>query len=127
MLPGMKVVMHMRILWALVVAVLVLGPAMAFAAPMPAGMQDMSGKTAISVPTTVPAKTCCMDCPTSGKGNAMTAYSCDAMCPLPVVLPAQPTSPDRLITLAWLILPTPGHSTIAARLDPPPPKSSSRI
>ena len=122
----MKACVFARIMRTLLVAAFLLGPALSLAAPMAMAMQDTPGKNTISTDSGHPSKLGCMGCPEQGKGMAMVAHNCDAACPSPVVLPTQPAVPERRIAAAWMILPTPYHPTIAGRIEPPPPQSSSR-
>ena len=116
-----------RILRTFLMAALLLGPALSFAAPMMAAMQHEPGKMVMLAGAMDAAKSGCMDCPMPSKGAAPVAHNCDATCPAPVMLPVQPASPEPQPSPAWLILSSPDHPTMASRIEPPPPKSSSRI
>ena len=118
--------MFARILRTFLVAALLLGPALSLAAPMPLAMQHEPGKMVILAGAMGAAKAGCMDCPMPSEGTAPVAHNCDATCPAPVMLPVQPASPEPQAALTWLMLSTPDHPTIAGRIEPPPPKSSSR-
>jgi hypothetical protein len=122
----MKTCVFARILRTLLVAALFLGPVLSFAVPMAMAMQDAPGKNTISADSGHSAKLGCTGCPGQGKGMAMVAHNCDAACPSPIVLPVQPASPEPRPPLAWLIFSIPDHPTIAGRIEPPPPKFSTR-
>ena len=123
----MKASAFARILRTFLVAALLLGPALSFAAPMAVAMHHEPGKMVMLAGAMDAAKPGCMDCPMPSNGMAMIASDCDATCPSPVVLPVQPLSPEPQPALTWLILSSPDHPTIASRIEPPPPKSSARI
>ena len=122
----MRAFVVVSIVRTLLIAALLLGPALSFAAPMPLAMQHEPGKVAMITGATDAAKAGCMDCPMPSKGTAPIAHNCDATCPAPVMLTVEQASPEPQASLTWMILSTPDHPKIVSRIEPPPPKSSSQ-
>ncbi|MBI1774445.1 MAG: hypothetical protein HYR63_03770 [Proteobacteria bacterium] len=115
-----------RIVRISLVAVLVLGPALAFAAPMAAGMQDASGKTGTVVSIGHASESGCAGCPTDSKGNGMAVAGCDATCPSFVALPAVLAAVERQGVVIWTAQSVPQDLGVPRQVDPHPPKASSR-
>lgn len=123
----MKACVFAHILKTFLIAALLLGPTLSFAAPMTNAIQREPGKMAMLAGGMSAAKVGCVDCPMPGKGQAVVVHNCDATCPLAVALPVQPAAPQPQAASTWLIQPTSDHPTIASRIEPPPPKFSARI
>ena len=110
-----------RIARIILIAALVIGPAMTFAAPMPAA-HAAPGKMTMSA--SVERGADCKSCPRHDDG--MGPGHCDAACAWLAALPASSFVSEKPVAPAWAMGEAAVPLSVALLVDPYPPRFSSK-